>query len=125
MVKTRSGKRTELTIPATPKKKKPKLAWSHLYITKVRPLTISRTPKNKYDKPNKSYPYDIAVGTTLYVAAQRHCNGKWYNNGIVKKSWIYDVFLSKDDSEDHIKNYRCGEDKWIESSKIIETILQE
>ena len=66
----------------------------------------------------------LLYGTTLYVAAQKHCNAKWYNNG-VNKSWIYDVFLTKDDSENWIKNYKCGEDKWIESSEIIETQLHD
>ena len=58
MVNTRSGKRTEMSIP--PKKvKRLKRTWSHLYIVKTQPLTVSLTRKNKYDHPNKSYAHVI------------------------------------------------------------------
>ena len=128
MVKTRSGKRTEIAqspgAKKTKKAKRVKHSWTHLYIVRTHPLTVSLTPKKKNDYPNKSYPYVILPGTPLYVTAQRHCNAKWYNNGKVSKRWIYNVFLTKDASGDWIKNYKCGEDKWIESSKIIETTLQ-
>lgn len=87
MVKTRSGKRTEIIVSSHPKKaKRMKNTWTHLYIIKTDPITVSLTRKNKYDKPDKSYPQGIALGTTLYVAAQKHCNAKWYNNGRVCKS---------------------------------------
>lgn len=124
MVKTRSGKRTGDSMSPPPKQKRVKRALTHLYI-KEHPLSVSLTRENKSDFPNNTYTHVITPGTILYVSAQKYCNNKWYNSGRVSKHWIYKVFLTKEACEDWIKNYTCGEDKWIESSKIIETTLLE
>jgi hypothetical protein len=126
MVKTRSGKITRI-YTSVPNKKtnKVKCKRTRIYITKTKPITVSLTPRNKNDIPYNSYPFVISPGKILYVVAQKYCNAKWYHDGKVIKSWIYDVFLTKDESNNFIKNYRCGEDKWIEESKIIEIALQE
>jgi hypothetical protein len=124
MVKTRSGRTIDVdTTPPVKKAKKIRLTWTHLYIDEKNPKSILTKRKNKYDTPNNSYPFVIAPGTKLYVACIEICNAKWYNFGKEVKYWTYNVFLTKTEGNDWIENYISGEDKWIENSKIIETML--
>jgi hypothetical protein len=123
MVKTRNGKVTD-NSPLPKKSKKMRRTWTHLYIDNKSPTNISTKRKDKYDIPNNSYPFIIVPGTKIYLACVERHSAKWYNLGGITKYWINNVFLTKDEAEDWINNYQCGEDKWIEQSKIIETTLQ-
>ena len=123
---TRSGFKTTFVTHKSSTKKSNiiKNTQTKLYITKKNPLIVSLTPINKCDIPNKIYECHIPYGTILYVSKQKHCNQKWYNNGKITKIWLYNVFLTEKEANDWINNYKCGEDKWIESSKIIQITLQ-
>lgn len=96
----------------------------YIYIIITKPINFSLSPK-KNDILYVSYPFVISPGTILYVASQKYCNSRLYHNGKVIKSLIYYIFLTKDESKNFIKNYRCGEDKWIKESKIIEIGVKE
>lgn len=125
MVQTRSGKRTYIETSKKYKKhKKMRRKFTEVHIASS-PLTVSLTSPEKNYEDTYTFMEQVLPGTILYVAKQKHCNQKWYTGGRVIKSWIYNVFLTRETCEKFIENYNCGEDKWIETSKIYEIKLKE
>lgn len=121
MVNTLINKNSKLLSISTNKQVQSIL--THLYIVKLYPyIEVSLQKRNKRDYPHKSYYKYIEPGTILYIAKQKLCSNNY--NGQTYKYCIHDIFLTEEDAKEYINNYKCRKNIWIESSVIIETILQ-